>query len=171
MRQKRKVSSTSFLDSCFSFTADGQPIDAPAPVATAEDVDRQRSTGAQTPWRCPSVNSLATRLPINLTIRKPGNLWRAILPIVTLASSKGGCGKTTIARLLLGHAVRNGLSAAALDADLNHSLTDWINQHHPVLRPGACDWPGRHPGRDPVRRGNGAGGSCMATHQAGFLAS
>jgi chromosome partitioning protein len=53
------------------------------------------------------------------------------LPIVTLASSKGGCGKTTVARLLLGHAVRNGLSAAALDADLNHSLTDWINQHHP----------------------------------------
>ena len=23
------------------------------------------------------------------------------------------------------------LTAAALDADLNHSLTDWINQHHP----------------------------------------
>ena len=53
------------------------------------------------------------------------------MSIITIASSKGGAGKTTIARLLLGHAVRNGLSAAALDADLNHSLTDWINQHHP----------------------------------------
>jgi chromosome partitioning protein len=53
------------------------------------------------------------------------------MSIVTIASSKGGAGKTTIARLLLGHAVTNGLKAAALDADLNHSLTDWINQHHP----------------------------------------
>jgi chromosome partitioning protein len=53
------------------------------------------------------------------------------LSIITIASSKGGAGKTTVARLLLGHAVRNGLSAAALDADLNHSLTDWINLHHP----------------------------------------
>jgi len=51
------------------------------------------------------------------------------LAIITLASSKGGCGKTTIARLLLGHAARHGLRAAALDADLNHSLTDWIGQH------------------------------------------
>jgi chromosome partitioning protein len=49
--------------------------------------------------------------------------------IITIASSKGGAGKTTIARLLLGHAARNGMRAAALDADLNHSLTDWIRQH------------------------------------------
>ena len=34
------------------------------------------------------------------------------MSIITIASSKGGAGKTTIARLLLGHAVRNGLSAA-----------------------------------------------------------
>ena len=51
------------------------------------------------------------------------------MAIITLASSKGGCGKTTIARLLLGHAARHGMTAAALDADLNHSLTDWIRQH------------------------------------------
>ena len=53
------------------------------------------------------------------------------MSIITIASSKGGAGKTTIARLLLGHAVRNGVTAAAVDSDLNHSLTDWINQHHP----------------------------------------
>ena len=47
---------------------------------------------------------------------------------ITIASSKGGAGKTTIARLLLGHAVRNGLTAAALDADLNHSLTDSVGR-------------------------------------------
>ena len=49
--------------------------------------------------------------------------------IITIASSKGGAGKTTISRLLLGHAARQGLRAAALDADLNHSLKDWIGQH------------------------------------------
>jgi chromosome partitioning protein len=51
------------------------------------------------------------------------------LSIITIASSKGGCGKTTIARLLLGHAARNGLSAAALDADFNGSLKDWTELH------------------------------------------
>ncbi len=51
------------------------------------------------------------------------------MSIITIASSKGGAGKTTIARLLLGHAARHGMTAAALDADLNHSLTDWIRQH------------------------------------------
>src|SRR4051794_4442565 len=49
--------------------------------------------------------------------------------IITVASSKGGAGKTTVARLLLGHAARHGMTAAALDADLNHSLADWIKQH------------------------------------------
>lgn len=51
------------------------------------------------------------------------------MSIITLASSKGGCGKTTVARLLLAHAARHGLRAGALDADLNHSLADWIKQH------------------------------------------
>jgi chromosome partitioning protein len=46
--------------------------------------------------------------------------------IITIASSKGGAGKTTIARLLLGHATRHGMTAAALDADLNHSLATKI---------------------------------------------
>lgn len=51
------------------------------------------------------------------------------MSIITIASSKGGAGKTTIARLLLGHAARHGMTAAALDADLNHSLADWVRQH------------------------------------------
>jgi chromosome partitioning protein len=49
--------------------------------------------------------------------------------IITIASSKGGAGKTTAARLLLGHAARHGMKAAALDADFNCSLRDWIRQH------------------------------------------
>jgi chromosome partitioning protein len=47
--------------------------------------------------------------------------------IIAVVSSKGGAGKTTVARLLLGHAAQHGLKAAALDADLNHSLADWVN--------------------------------------------
>lgn len=45
--------------------------------------------------------------------------------VITAASSKGGAGKSTIARLLLGHAVLRGRRAAAIDADINRSLFDW----------------------------------------------
>jgi chromosome partitioning protein len=41
------------------------------------------------------------------------------------ASSKGGAGKTTLARLLLGHALQRGLTVAAIDGDLNGTLGDW----------------------------------------------
>jgi len=47
--------------------------------------------------------------------------------IIAVVSSKGGAGKTTIARLLLGYAAQHGLKVAALDADLNHSLADWVS--------------------------------------------
>ena len=47
---------------------------------------------------------------------------------VTIASSKGGAGKTTIARLLLRHALRCGYRAAAIDSDLNQALTNWIRR-------------------------------------------
>lgn len=48
--------------------------------------------------------------------------------IITIASSKGGAGKTTVARLLLGHAAHRGLRAVAVDADLNHSLAEWCER-------------------------------------------
>ena len=48
------------------------------------------------------------------------------MSIIAVVSSKGGAGKTTIARLLLGYAAQHGLKVAALDADLNHSLADWV---------------------------------------------
>jgi chromosome partitioning protein len=47
--------------------------------------------------------------------------------IVTIATTKGGAGKTTLARLILSRAVMSGLKAAAIDADFNHTLTDWIS--------------------------------------------
>jgi chromosome partitioning protein len=48
------------------------------------------------------------------------------MSIITIASSKGGAGKTTIARLILGRLALSGLRAAAVDADFNHTLTDWV---------------------------------------------
>lgn len=48
--------------------------------------------------------------------------------IITIATSKGGAGKTTIAELLIGAHVDAGYRVAAIDADLNHSLGDWITQ-------------------------------------------
>lgn len=48
--------------------------------------------------------------------------------IITIATSKGGAGKTTIAELLLGATADTGLRVAAIDADLNHSLQDWVTQ-------------------------------------------
>jgi len=46
--------------------------------------------------------------------------------IITIATTKGGAGKTTLARLILGRSAISGLKAAAIDADFNHTLTDWV---------------------------------------------
>jgi chromosome partitioning protein len=54
--------------------------------------------------------------------------------IITIATSKGGTGKTTIARLILGRLAMNGLKVAAIDSDFNHTLTDWVSTaaKHPI---------------------------------------
>ena len=49
------------------------------------------------------------------------------MSVITIATTKGGAGKTTLARLILARATLSGLTAAAIDADLNHTLTDWIS--------------------------------------------
>ena len=48
------------------------------------------------------------------------------MSIITIATTKGGAGKTTLARLILARAALAGLKPAAIDVDFNHTLTDWV---------------------------------------------
>jgi chromosome partitioning protein len=54
--------------------------------------------------------------------------------IITIATTKGGAGKTTLARLILGRSALAGFTVAAVDTDSNHTLTDWISAaaKHPM---------------------------------------
>jgi CobQ/CobB/MinD/ParA nucleotide binding domain len=56
------------------------------------------------------------------------------MSIITVATTKGGAGKTTLARLILGRTAQMGLAPAAIDADFNRTLTDWATAFakHPM---------------------------------------
>lgn len=54
------------------------------------------------------------------------------MSIITIATSKGGAGKTTLAQLLAGTIAKHGHRVAAIDADYNHSLADWANTFRPA---------------------------------------
>jgi chromosome partitioning protein len=47
------------------------------------------------------------------------------VPVLTIASSKGGPGKTTVVMLLAGRLAAEGLRVAALDADPTQALSRW----------------------------------------------
>lgn len=48
------------------------------------------------------------------------------MTMITVATSKGGAGKTTLAQLITGNIAERGFKVAAIDADYNHSLADWV---------------------------------------------
>ena len=48
------------------------------------------------------------------------------MSIITIATSKGGAGKTTLAQVLLGTLTGEGRGVSAIDADYNQSLAKWI---------------------------------------------
>lgn len=56
------------------------------------------------------------------------------MTIITIASSKGGAGKTTLAQILAGSVAERGHRVAVIDADLNHSFATWAKtfQRYPL---------------------------------------
>ena len=56
------------------------------------------------------------------------------MSIITIASSKGGAGKTTIAEIIAGSVSRQGHRVAAIDADYNHTFADWVHtfERYPI---------------------------------------
>lgn len=50
------------------------------------------------------------------------------MPIITIASSKGGPGKTTVAQLIVGTLAAEGITVTALDADPTGGLSRWARR-------------------------------------------
>ena len=48
------------------------------------------------------------------------------MSIITIATSKGGAGKTTLAQVIGGRVAEKGYRVAVIDADYNHSLSNWL---------------------------------------------
>jgi chromosome partitioning protein len=52
------------------------------------------------------------------------------MPVITIASTKGGVGKTTLARLLVASLAAEGADFIAVDADPNQVLSRWREQYY-----------------------------------------
>jgi len=52
------------------------------------------------------------------------------MPIIVIANSKGGSGKSTTTALLSSALAEHGASVTAIDADFNHPLSDWAGHAH-----------------------------------------
>ncbi len=48
------------------------------------------------------------------------------MSIITMASTKGGAGKTTVAQLILGVVKKRGFSVGVIDCDPNQTLATWL---------------------------------------------
>ena len=52
-------------------------------------------------------------------------MWVATMPILTITSRKGGCGKTVLATVVAGSLAEQGIDVALLDADPNGTAHRW----------------------------------------------
>ncbi len=49
------------------------------------------------------------------------------MTIITMATTKGGAGKTTVAQMIIGAVHQRGYSIGAIDTDENQTLSNWLN--------------------------------------------
>ena len=49
------------------------------------------------------------------------------MSIITMATTKGGAGKTTVAQMILGSVHQLGYSIGVVDTDENQTLSNWLN--------------------------------------------
>lgn len=50
------------------------------------------------------------------------------MSIITLATTKGGAGKTTLAQVIVGNVYEQGFSVGVIDGDVNNTLSDWLER-------------------------------------------
>lgn len=50
------------------------------------------------------------------------------MSIITMATTKGGAGKTTVAQMIIGTVHQLGYSIGVIDCDANCSLSNWLNE-------------------------------------------
>lgn len=50
------------------------------------------------------------------------------MSIITMATTKGGAGKTTVAQMIIGAVHQLGYSIGVIDCDANCSLSNWLNE-------------------------------------------
>ena len=49
------------------------------------------------------------------------------MTIITMATTKGGAGKTTVAQMIIGAVHQSGYSIGAIDTDENQTLSNWLS--------------------------------------------
>ncbi|MGI9327831.1 MAG: ParA family protein, partial [Pseudomonadales bacterium] len=50
------------------------------------------------------------------------------MSIITLATTKGGAGKTTVAQMIIGAVGNEGYSVGVVDCDPNGTLSSWVRE-------------------------------------------
>lgn len=52
------------------------------------------------------------------------------MSIITMATTKGGAGKTTAAQMIIGAVHNLGYSVGVIDSDANHTLSNWLSDNN-----------------------------------------